>query len=100
MPYKDQDKQREYQREWAREKRAAQVKPSSSRTLNPEDYRTAQGLLNTLSEVIAEVRNTEADPLIRARLLGYLISIGLKCVETADLEQRITQLEEGPNQLN
>ncbi len=97
MPYKDKEQQAAYQREWQRQKRAA-VKSSPCRTLNPEDIKTAQGLLDTLADVIADVNAAEADTLIKARCMGYLISIGLKCIETADLEQRITMLEE--NRIN
>jgi len=96
MPYKDPEKQAEYQREWQRMKKAGNNK-TPGRTLNPEDIKTAKGLLDTLAAVISEVLATEADPLIRARCIGYLISIGLKCVETAELEERITKLEESAN---
>ena len=92
MPYKDPEKQAEYQREWQRMKKAGDSK-TPGRTLNPADIKTAQGMLDTLADVMAEVRATEADPLIRARCIGYLISIGLKCVETADLEARLQKLE-------
>ena len=92
MPYKDPEKQAEYQREWRRMQRAGEGK-TPGQTVNPADIKTAKGLLDTLADVIAEVRAHEADPLIRARCLGYLISIGLKCVETADLEARLQKLE-------
>ncbi len=96
MPYKDKDQEREYQREYQREykrmKRAGEHK-TPGKELNPEDIITAKGLLKLLTDVIAEVRGTEADPFTRARCIGYLCSIALKTVETADLEERITQLE-------
>ena len=93
MSYKDKNKQAEYQREWQRMKKAGTNK-TPGRTLNPSDIKTAQGLLDTLADTIGEVAAAEADPLMRARCLGYLIAIGLKAVETADLESRITKLEE------
>jgi hypothetical protein len=96
MPYKDEEKQREYQREWQRMKKAGEGK-TPGRTLNPEQIKTAQGLLQLLADVMAEIRGTEADPFIRARCIGYLAAIALKTVETADLEQRITKLEENTN---
>ena len=96
MSYKDKNKQAEYQREWQRMKNAGTNK-TPGRTLNPSDIKTAQGLLDTLADTISEVVAAEADPLIRARCIGYLISIGLKAVETADLESRITKLEESAN---
>ena len=92
MPYKDKEKQRQYQREWQRMKKAGSDK-TPGRTLNPADIKTAQGLLDTLADIISEVAAAEACPLTRARCLGFLISIGLKCVETADLEARLQRLE-------
>lgn len=94
MPYKDQERQKEYQRQWQREKRAAEVKPSTNRTLNPDDIKNAQGLLELLADTITEVDQADGDIFIKARLKGYLISIGLKCVETAELEARLSSLEE------
>ncbi len=94
MPYKDPERQREFQRSWQREKRAGEVKQTPSRTLNPEDIQTAKGLLGLLSQTIADVQSTGADTLIKARLIGYLVSIGLKAVETAGLESRLSSLEE------
>ncbi len=97
MAYKDPEKQREYQREWQRKKRASQVKASPGRTLNPEEIRTAQGLRDLLSEVISEVREAEGDTFVKARLVGYLVSIGIKAVETADHEERLSNLEDKLN---
>ncbi len=92
-PYKDPEKQRQYQTEWQRMKRTGEDK-TPGRTLNPEDVKTAQGLLDVLADVIAEARQAEADPLVRARCIGYLVGIGLKTVETADLEARLQALEQ------
>ena len=83
MPYKDPKKQKEYQREYQRLRRAggctrAVIKPAS-KTLNHEMTKTAAGLLNVLANLIREVlTTTEGDIFIRARTAGYLISIGLK----------------------
>jgi hypothetical protein len=95
MAYKDPEKQRDYQRQWQRQKRAAEVGGTTScRTLNPEDIRTAQGLRDLLSDVITDVAAAEGDVFMKARLIGYLVAIGIKTVETADLEARITALEQ------
>ena len=93
MPYKDPAKKSEYQREYMRSRRAGESKPSG-KTLDPEAIKTAKGLLDTLADLITEVKTAKADPLIGARCLGYLISIALKTVEVADLEERINRLEE------
>jgi len=97
MPYKDPEKQKEYQREWQRMKKAGESGKPSIRTLNPEEIRTAQGLRDLLSEVISEVRETNGDTFIKARLVGYLVSIGIKAVETADHEERLSNLEDKLN---
>ena len=94
MPYKDPEKQKEYQREWQRIKKAGESGKPHVRTLNHEHIQTAKGLLELLTLTIAEVSAAKGDVFMKARLKGYLISIGLKCVETADLEKRIAELEE------
>ena len=98
MPIKDKEKRRSYNREYARLRRAGQ--PTGSRGVevlrvsNPEQTETARGLLRVLGDLLGEVLTTEqGDIFMRARTAGYLISIGLKAVEVADLEGRITNLE-------
>ena len=95
MPYKDPEKQKEYQREWQRQRRAGEtVGFKVLRVSSPEEVRTAQGLLCVLGNLIGEVLTTKhGDIFMRARTAGYLISIGLKAVEVADLEARLTSLE-------
>ena len=95
MPYKDPEKQKQYQREWQRQRRAGESAGSKVlRASSPEQVRTAQGLLSVLGNLIGEVLTTkEGDIFMRARTAGYLISIGLKAVEVADLEARLTSLE-------
>ena len=95
MPYKDPEKQKEYQREWQRQRRSGEtVEFKVLRVSSPEETRTAQGLLCVLGNLIGEVLTTnQGDVFMRARTAGYLISIGLKAVEVADLEARLISLE-------
>ncbi len=95
MSYKDPEKQRAYQREWQRQRRAGEtVGFKVLRVSSPEEIRTANALLTVLTGLIKEVLETkEGDVFMRARTTGYLISIGLKAVEVADLEARLTNLE-------
>jgi len=95
MPFKDPAKHRAYVRQWQREKRAGKSTGLRVKLANsPEEIRTASALLTVLAELIKEVIETpEGDVFIRARTAGYLISIGLRAVEVADLESRITNLE-------
>lgn len=98
MPFKDPEKRRSYNRDYQRLRRAGQ--PTGSRGVevirvsNLEQTETARGLLRVLGGLIGDVLTTkEGDVLMRSRTAGYLISIGLKAVEVADLESRITNLE-------
>jgi len=98
MPFKDKEKRRGYNRDYQRLRRAGQ--PTGSRGVevirvsNLEQTETARGLLRVLGNLIGEVLETkQGDVFMRSRTAGYLISIGLKAVEVADLESRITNLE-------
>ena len=93
MPYKNPEDKKTYQREYMRTYKEGAKAPG--KTLDPAAMRTAKGLLEMLSDTIAEIRATEADPFVRARCIGYLCAIALRAVEVADLEQRIIALEEG-----
>ena len=95
MGYRDSEKQKAYQREWQRRRRAGETgKFKVLRVSSPEEIRTAHALLGLLADLIKQVLETkEGDTLIRARTAGYLITIGLRAVEMADLESRIAALE-------
>jgi len=95
MPYKDPERQKEYQRQWQREQRAGGGEGFKVlRVSSPDEIRTANALLTVLAELIKEVINTDqGDVFTRSRTAGYLISIGLRALEVADLESRITNLE-------
>lgn len=95
MPYKDPEKQRQYNREWMRMRRAGESGTPCGTPL-PLSFRlkAAQDVLALLEEQINAVRDDkEAGTLERARVIGYLAGIALKAVETADLEARIEALE-------
>jgi len=96
MSYKDPAKQREYQRNWQRARRAGETgRFKVLRVSSPEEIRTAHALLALLADLIKQVLETkEGDTLIRARTAGYLITIGLRAVEVADLDSRIRAMEE------
>jgi len=95
MPYKDPARQKEYQRQWQRSRRAGEsVGFKVLRVSSPEEIKTASALLFVLADLIKEVLETkEGDVFMRARTAGYLISIGLRAVEVADLEKRLANLE-------
>lgn len=96
MPIKDPEKRRDYNRIYQRERRAGN--PTKGLTvIRPntiEQTKTAQGLLAVLGQLIGDVLNEKTgDIYMKARCAGYLISIGLKAVEVADLEARVNRLE-------
>jgi hypothetical protein len=98
MPYKDKSKQKAYQREYQCLRRAGQSIGNRGieviHAVKLEQTRTAQGLLHILAGLIKEVLETkEVDVFMRSRTAGYLISIGLRAVEVADLESRVSNLE-------
>ncbi|MGB8311693.1 MAG: hypothetical protein WCE81_07500 [Halobacteriota archaeon] len=107
MPYKDKETQREYNREYQRQRRAGvngkgPASKSGSHSSQPSPlfetpYRIekAKDLLKILEDVINSVREDDMiTSLQRARTLGYLISIGIRIIETSNMEGRIEALEQ------
>ncbi len=93
MPFKDPVKQKEYQREWQRAKRAGEPTKVQSSTLSSTDIQTAQDMLNILTEMLGQLLKANADLFLKARTIAYCISVGLRAVETAEIEARLTELE-------
>jgi len=91
MPFKDKEKQREYQRSWQRDRRAGV--PSKRVQSSTEDIRTAQGMLDVLTELLSQLMKAEADLFMKARTIAYVVSVGLKTIEVAELERRINVIE-------
>jgi hypothetical protein len=94
MPYKDAEKAREYHRDYQRMRRTGLTPGQTSNLEGMARLRTARDVLALLEETINEVREAEADTLVKARCIGYLAGITLKAVETADLEARVEAVEE------
>ncbi len=100
MPYRDPERRRAAQREWARRRRAGTADGSTKRPrlIDPEAgaahlLDSAERVLAVLAEQVALVRTTDADPLAKARVIGYLAGLGLRAVELVDHETRIAELE-------
>jgi hypothetical protein len=96
MPYKDPEKQRDYQREYKRMQRAGSSQ-TPGQTLVPLPFRlkTAQDVLTLIEEQVNAVREEpEAGTLEKARAVGYLAGIALKAVEVADLSARLEAVEQ------
>lgn len=100
MPYRDDDRRRAAQREWARRKRSGSTPGGSTRPRLVEPERdgghlldSAGGALALLGEQAAIVRATHADPLVRARTIAQLVAQALKAVEASHHEDRIASIE-------
>lgn len=63
------------------------------RTLNQAEMKTAEGMLNVLSDIMAQLVADSGDLYMKARTIAYVASVGLRAVETADLERRLAELE-------
>ena len=94
MPFSDAEKNREYQRDYQRAKRASEAKPRRVKPLTADEVRTARGIRDELAEQIAIVSSAKADALMKARCIAFVASVALRAVETADLEARLTELEQ------
>lgn len=95
MGYADPQKQREYQREYKRGRRAGDCQ-TPGQTLLPSSFRlkTAQDILALLSEQFDAVRaDSEASTLEKARTIGFLAGVALRAVEAADTSARLEALE-------
>jgi hypothetical protein len=110
MPYKDKEVQREYNREYQRQrrvgmggygthtnKRKSQSQSCQSHSLFTTPYRIekAKDLLRILEDALNSVREDDMiTSLQRARALGYLVSMGIRIIETSNMEGRIEALEQ------
>ena len=95
MPFRDVEDRRAYQREWTRARRSGLSDAASTRlSPTPEDQASAAALLGLLWAQLAMVRDSNADPLARARCIGYLAAVTLRATETASLEARLAALEQ------
>mgnify|MGYP000901831752 CR=1 FL=1 len=95
MPYTDPEKQRDYQRNWQRRRSAAgEGSPKALSLADAERFTTAAGVMELLAEVLAEVQASGGDAMQRARCIAYVAGVQMRAIETADLEARLTALEE------
>ncbi len=95
MPYRDPERQREYQRDYGRMRRAGDAQ-TPGQTVVPLPFRlkTAADVLALLAEQVRAVRDApEAGTLERARCVGYLAGVALKAIEAGDLAARVEAVE-------
>src|SRR5262245_18538892 len=96
MPYSNPDRERKYQRQYCRTRRAGDRWTTPVHRVIPIPFRlqTAQDVIDLLQEQISAVRGeTNAGTLEKARTVADLASIALKAIETGHLAARIEMLE-------
>ena len=95
MPYRDDERQRDYNREWMRMRRTGESGTPGGTPLPAEfRLRTAQDVIDLLSEQIEAVRLEDtAGTLERARTIGFLGGIALKAIEAGNTAARLEALE-------
>src|SRR4051812_36193941 len=102
MPYADPEVRRQYQREYQRARRTEDASHAASdprltpasEALAAVRLRRADDVLAVLEEQTNSVRgDTRIGVLEKARTIGYLATVLLRAIETADIESRLTALE-------
>jgi len=98
-PYKDPAKRKEYAKMYGRLRRAGLTKnephqPSPLLFTTPYRVAKANDLLHILEDAMNAVREDDTiTPIQRARTLGYLVGVGIRVIETSEIEARIDALE-------
>jgi len=102
MPYKDENKRREYDKEYKRKQRAEGLtKKGLDMRLTEIEVETAEDLRDLLNEVITETRDADSASLgleTKLRIKLRAVEIGLRVIEITDHERRIATLEEHVNE--
>ena len=95
MPYRIPDRQRDYQREYGRLRRAGETQtPGQTAIPLPFRLKAAADVLKLLEEQVAAVRGEpNAGTLEKARCVGYLAGVALKAIEAGDLAARLEAVE-------
>lgn len=100
MPYNDETRRREYDKEYKRKRRSQSLtKKGIDKRLTEIEVETAKDLRDLLNEVIAETRDsTSLDVEKKLRIKLRAVEIGLRVIEVTDHERRIAALEEKGNE--
>ena len=70
------------------------LRPTTRQDLQPLPLKTVADVLALLEVQVQAIReDEEADPLDRARTVGYLAGIALRAIESGNLAVRIEMLE-------
>jgi hypothetical protein len=96
MPYADENRAREYQREYRRIRRSGDDCTTPGTTPLPLPFRlqTAADVLAMIEDQVTAVCDEgDAKPMEKARVIGYLCTIALKAIETGNLAARLEAIE-------
>jgi hypothetical protein len=97
MPYKDREQRREYDKRYKRRQRAEGLtKKRFDRCPTPATEIT-EGVCDLFNEIVTETQNADDSALkleAKLRIKLRAVEIGLRLIETTNLEQRIAALEE------
>jgi hypothetical protein len=94
MPYKDPEARRTYDTAYKQLRRGGG--PALSNPLVPPEVRlqTARDVLALLAEQVNAVQAApDADPLEKARVVGFLAGVALRAIEAGDQQARLEALE-------
>ena len=90
MPFKNKERQRKYQRDLQRARRASE--PGRRVQSSTEDIRTAKDMLEILAAILSQLMAAKTDLFMEARTVAYVVSVGLKAAEVTELERRLVAL--------
>jgi len=94
VPIKDPEKRREYMREYQRARRAGEQRPALALLPSNIRARTAEQIVDVMEgQILAVLGDKELGTVERAKTIGYLSSIQLRAIETAQLAARVEALE-------
>jgi len=96
MPYKDPNKQREFQRNWQRKRRGSVGTSHNGEPTIKLEWRlsTADDLKSVLETIVSELMcDTESDLCVRGRVIASLLTVGVRLLEVGSIEERLERLE-------
>jgi hypothetical protein len=95
MPYKDPNKQREYNREYQRKRRSMKDGYTHGTKQTSIDFTlsTADDLKAVLENVISDLLRADIDVGVKGRVAAQLLQVGCRLLETSDIERRLEALE-------
>ena len=98
MPYKDAQRRREYDKTYKRTQRARSwTEKGLDNCLTDGKFEIAEEFRGKLNHIWAGTHDASLKPETRLRIQLRVVEVGLRLIETADWERRITALEEREN---